>query len=480
MTVLTFNCCDTGLGVGQYLLQGLSAFNAVSTDGSEIFFTVCLSGVTASSSPHQVFVCLGGSKTLEVSKPLGEKCESGGVVGEVPCNGAGVRASADFAGASEDGSRVFFTTEAPLVEGDKDAGNDLYMAEIGCAGSDAGCGAAEREVTSLIQVSHDPNVGQSAEVQGVVRVAPDGSRVYFVARGVLTGAPGPEGRTALQGADNLYVYDSSSGTIAFVGDLCSGQGLSGTVEDLSCPSATGSDESMWTNLEREAAASPAAAPEHGTLYDLAIDNDPSSPSKGDVYVVDLGHNVIDKFSASGKYLYQLTGFSEAVLGVAVDTSGDVWIALAGEPATVEKFDDSTQNIFLTTIAPEFGRSPGIAVDSEQNIYLLRGEPNVAKFSKEGATLEEQITVCGCLTAVAVDPSSNDLFTDQGSSIGSYPTADRPYNGSDPVETLEPVSSSKGVAVNGSTHTVYATEQEADAVAMFKLVSLPRNGHRRRE
>lgn len=52
---------------------------------------------------------------------------------------------------------------------------------------------------------------------------------------------------------------------------------------------------------------------HGTLFNLAIDNDHSSPSEGDVYVVDPGHNVIDKFSAAGVYLSQLTGFKAPVL-----------------------------------------------------------------------------------------------------------------------------------------------------------------------
>ena len=62
-------------------------------------------------------------------------------------------------------------------------------------------------MTSLTQVSHDPRAGEAAEVQGVLRVAPDGSRAYFVARGVLSEAPNAQGAVAVKGADNLYVYD---------------------------------------------------------------------------------------------------------------------------------------------------------------------------------------------------------------------------------------------------------------------------------
>ena len=181
--------CDTRAGEGGYGSEGsgIDNFNEVSVDGEEVFFTVCLSGegLASSSLPHQLFVRLGGSRTLEISRPLMPACVANNVPGEVPCDGAENRASADFAGASEDGSKVYFKTNAPLTEGDEDANNDIYMASIGCPDSKPGCSVAEREVTSLTQVSHDPNPGQAAEVQGVVRVAPDGSRAYYVARGDL-------------------------------------------------------------------------------------------------------------------------------------------------------------------------------------------------------------------------------------------------------------------------------------------------------
>lgn len=240
--------CEMGIGVGPYGLSGkggngLDSFNAISSDGGEVFFTDCVSGP---ASPHQLFARLGGSRTIEVSRPLVPACEAGGVAGEVPCAGGLERGSAEFAGASEDGSRVFFTAplnagQAPLVPGDADASNNLYVASIGCSGSKPGCALAEREVSSLTQVSHDPN-GGAAAVRGVVRVAPDGQRAYFVAGGDLLStaqqaALEGEGRPVPRvGADNLYVYDGAgAGTVAFIGDLCSGAELSGSVEDIRCP-----------------------------------------------------------------------------------------------------------------------------------------------------------------------------------------------------------------------------------------------------
>lgn len=93
-------------------------------------------------------------------------------------------------------------------------------------------------MTGLTEASHDPNPGEAAEVEGVVRVAPDGSRVYYVARGDLLDHAQQEmleseNRPVPQvGADNLYVYNSETGRVGFVADLCSGPEISGTVNDL--------------------------------------------------------------------------------------------------------------------------------------------------------------------------------------------------------------------------------------------------------
>lgn len=247
--------CAVDLGIEHYRginKETMQAFNAVADEGEVVFFTTCVGGDEAD---HQLFVRLGGRRTLEVSRPLGEGCPGG----EVPCPEAGGRASADFAGASEDGSKVFFTTTARLSGEDTDDGNDLYMAEIGCPSGRA-CGVSERQVNRLVAVSHDPNGGEG-DVQGVVRVAPNGERVYFVAQGDLLSSSvraglEREGRPVpTVGADNLYVYDSVSGETKFIADLCSGSASSGAIEDRHCPvpssvagDSTSLELELWLNI----------------------------------------------------------------------------------------------------------------------------------------------------------------------------------------------------------------------------------------
>ncbi len=223
--LINANC--TSLGGATEVYVATSRFGAISGDGEEIFFTAKVNPTeeTCSKQHAQLFVRLGGSRTIEVSRPLdmskpfagcGDGGGAGEVPGEVPCPGALAREPAEFVGASRDGSRVFFTTNAPLASTDTDAGKDLYMASIGCPGGGE-CEASEKGVTSLVQVSRSLIGGEAAEVQNVVRVAPDGSRVYFVARGVLGDEPNGEGDLPEKEADNFYVYDTVTGRVRFIG-----------------------------------------------------------------------------------------------------------------------------------------------------------------------------------------------------------------------------------------------------------------------
>ncbi len=233
-------------------------FDAIAAGGSEIFFTTAIAKDAGCEVALQLFARLGGSRTIEVSKPLSEE-ESEACREEVPCPAAAGRASAYFAGASEDGSRVFFTTTQQLTGGAD--GDDLYMATIACPGGEAEqCEPAKKGVRSLVLVSRDLNAGEAAEVQGVTKLARDGSRMYFVARGILSEGSNPQGAEPVSGADNLYVYDSMSGKTGFVADLCSGPALSGLVDNTHCPRVDnkiqrGTDDMTLWSSEPEAQTS---------------------------------------------------------------------------------------------------------------------------------------------------------------------------------------------------------------------------------
>jgi len=216
--------------------DGGDATRAVSADGDIAYFSARpdASGATCDSSlPVRVYKRVGNASTVAVSQ---SQCTRGvGDPGGV-CNP--VEGSDFFSGASADGSKVFFTTNRQLANSDTDALGGFGLS--GCAGfsvEQGGCDLYLYDASppagqpSLVQVSAgeevpganpgDPvahAVGSGAGVRGVVDVAMDGSRVYFVATGRLTG-------DAVAGANNLYVYRRDAaeptGRIAFVTALSS-------------------------------------------------------------------------------------------------------------------------------------------------------------------------------------------------------------------------------------------------------------------
>ena len=77
---------------------------------------------------------------------------------------------------------------------------------------------------------------------------------------------------------------------------------------------------------------------------IAVDNDPASPSFEDLYVVDTSQGVVDKFSATGEFIFQLK--IKSVSAVAIDPSGDVWLleATGEEEAHVQEYSNVVDNV----------------------------------------------------------------------------------------------------------------------------------------
>jgi hypothetical protein len=211
-----------------YLEEGKNewdAYQAVSNDGGTIYFTA----VPASGIPT-LYARIDGSETIAISNPDIAECTT--------CDPT-VR-EGKFQGASADGSKVFFTTEQQLLNSDSDTTTDLYEYDFN-----------RPSAARIVQLSGggagDLTPGVGAGVQGVVRTSPDGSRVYFVATGVLTTIPNGNGQVAQTGEDNMYVVDTSSGGVKFIADLCSAAEQSGTQADLSCPANPKAlDSSLWS------------------------------------------------------------------------------------------------------------------------------------------------------------------------------------------------------------------------------------------
>jgi hypothetical protein len=234
--------------------------NPMSADGRTVFFIARAEGEEYHTKPchsdlmvNELYARIDngepGAHTVAISEPSEADCRA--------CDTeAGVREPAYFSGASEDGSKVFFTTSQPLLG--HDTSRNIYEYDFDAP-------AGER----IVRVSGgDSTVSEpEADVNGVSAVSEDGSHVYFIAGGVLTRNPNGLGQVAQPGAANMYVFDTETRTTSFVADLCSGQPgdkeLSGSVKDASCPTTVqlvgdlagggdaGNDSIIWGSQDGE-------------------------------------------------------------------------------------------------------------------------------------------------------------------------------------------------------------------------------------
>lgn len=219
------------------------------------------------------------------------------------------------------------------------------------------------------------------------------------------------------------------------------------------------------------------------------------PSNGDVYVYDAGNHVIDKFDATGKYLSQIkeaetgTQFTDGLDGIATDQNGTLWVYQA--TGKIDSFSNATTNMFLSmrTDPSPHGPARGLAVDTEDNLYLLQPALVFEKRNVSAELLVERLDNDES-TAAAVDLSSNDVYvynqTAAENSIARFSPAPSCVTASPcvepPVGSLlerfsaaiagKPLSAGAGLAVSSTSKAVYAVASASDTVAIFDAVVVP--------
>ncbi len=174
--------CGAAMGAvtNTYAYYPFTFLHDVSSDGSKVFFvspdpdtSVSSTGHPSCAQPPHLYMRLDGSTTVDISAPD---------PGVVDPNGF---QRVDFAGASADGSKVFFITRTELTAGDTT--HDPAMYEYN----------TDTHTLTLVAA----NV---ARIQGLPVVSEDGAAVYF--------AVGGGGYTEF----DLYRYDTATATTRLV------------------------------------------------------------------------------------------------------------------------------------------------------------------------------------------------------------------------------------------------------------------------
>lgn len=185
--------------------------HAISTNGEEVVFNAESGGrpglYLRERAAREASAVEGGAVD-------GEQCEEAAGACTIQLDAAqpgaeGAAGGGQFWWADAEGSRVYFTDESRLTVGAtaRTGRPDLYEYDVGAA-----------RLTDLTA-----DASEAADVLGIAGASEDGSYVYFVADGVLTGEQrNGEHKIAVAGSPNLYLRHA--GTTTFIATLSAGDG----------------------------------------------------------------------------------------------------------------------------------------------------------------------------------------------------------------------------------------------------------------
>jgi hypothetical protein len=276
----------------------------------------------------------------------------------------------------------------------------------------------------------------------------------------------PESLAVDQTTGDLYVLDQGSGHIArfkpnHEPDPFTALGPPAYISGNELTGTPAGSFSFAGGFENQIAVAPPGAP---------------AGTAGDLYVTEPNLPAIDVFASSGKYLGAITEASIAeACGVATDAAGDLYVGTYSE--TVEKYVPTVGWPGNATLDSKLTGFPGIcniaATSTSLFAWPFSGGPLASyplslfpgggnSAAASGTAVEPAGSPLNTLAASA-DPTNDDLYVDQGNRIVQLNSVGALLSRSG----LGHLSNSHGLAVRGSTETLYASDSSSSKVAVFR-------------
>jgi sugar lactone lactonase YvrE len=439
---------------------------------------------------------------------------------------AGASEGAYFDGMTADGTRLFLTTKEQLLGEDTDESADIYEARLDEEGNpslrlvstlsdgtpsnsnactppnepatwnapagNGKCGAlAFAGGAGVASSSGDLYFLSPERLEGtkgtlhqpnLYRVEPDGYPHFVATIDTSVGKPGPK-------PPEHPLVDSSFGDGDFVavealtvdqssGDLYAIDALEGKVyryESSGAPKA-------FTAGPHEANALTGFAFGAFSEAEVALD-DSAGPLSGDIYVA--GESGVGIFAPGGEQLGSLDGsatnkgaWTTNACGVAVDKSngavyvadsrGYIWQYTPAAPAAPLTDADYT----VKGIKPEGMVPCALAADSASHLFAAaKSDGSVRRFVTGAFATGAPPTSAGLETgsvalALAADQATHDLYVDEGEVVSVFNSAGNPVASIGQGKLSCGFLGSRGVAVNTSSHHVYASCFEPSTIKEF--------------
>lgn len=422
---------------------------------------------------------------------------------------------ASFNGMTKDATKFFFTTTDKLLGTDEDESADIYAAEVDQGGafslrlvsvkssgapSNSDACTPAGEPASWNAAAGDGKCGALAFAGGAGVASGDGS-LYFLSPEKLDGtkgtlnqpnlyltAPGQPprfiatidtsvGKPPASGpihplldadfADTAYEAVQALTLDQSNGDLYALDAGDGTVYRYKAngePRDFTAGPHEANRLSGFTFASPSAA-------QVAIDNSPSALA-GDIYLAsEAGVSV---FAPSGEALGTLNGSGTkngafgAACGVAVDqSSGTLYVADAG--GFIWRYAPNSPTLPLTDadytvtgLAPQGMQPCAVAADSAGHVYASQASDGPVRrfvsvsFVTGTPPNTAGVEISSSSKALATDPATNEVFVDEGNRVAVFDATGKALGRIGEGKLGCGALGSRGVAVNKTTHHLYAS------------------------
>jgi hypothetical protein len=255
-----------------------------------------------------------------------------------------------------------------------------------------------------------------------------------------------EGVAVDQSTGDVYVYDSGAGAILKY-------------------DAAGAPAEFSSTKTNAIAGVPGAG---GAEAEIAVDSS-TGPAKGDIYLAHGGTEGILVFDEAGEQVGSLTEEAGVpwgeTCGVSVDQSGAVYVGIY--PSYVNRYvpkANPVTNADYTSSIQGANNPCNVAVDGAGNVFaatynsgpITRYQP-----SQFGGLAAIGSVVDFAGSTLAVDPSNDDVYVDQGSQIAQFGASGEPFE--EPLSVFAgfgeagAIASSEGIAVDETTGDVYVSD-----------------------
>ena len=206
---------------------------------------------------------------------------------------------------------------------------------------------------------------------------------------------------------------------------------------------------------------------------LAVDNS-GGPSAGDIYVLDQGDGLVQKFDSSANIISTWGALGVKHVGTSsgidVGPNGTFYVHLTFSGG-VEEFSPSGEKIGLRFASGGFFARSGFKVDPAGNFYTISS----VSFTDYRVWVTDSsgnhvVTSTYPTSGFAFDPVSQDLYQDVEEQVYHYSSTCEPDAGAcEPIDSFGSghLVEGRGVAVDGTTGTVYVADPEAQQVVAFK-------------